>query len=49
MEARMGFALLLRRASGVALTEEGRKVFEAALQMEDASFDLVKAPGNTGQ
>ena len=43
LEARMGFALLSRRANGVALTEEGRKVFEAALQMEQASFGLLKA------
>jgi DNA-binding transcriptional LysR family regulator len=48
LEARMGFALLLRRANGVALTEEGNKVFEAAVQMEKASFDLVKAQGDTG-
>jgi DNA-binding transcriptional LysR family regulator len=47
LEARMGFALLLRRAHGVELTEEGRKVFEAALQMEKASFDLIKTSGNT--
>ena len=49
LEARMGFALLLRRASGVALTEEGRKVFSAALDMEKASFDLVKAEGESGE
>jgi DNA-binding transcriptional LysR family regulator len=43
LEARMGFALLLRRAHGVSLTEEGRKVYEAALAMEKASFGLLKA------
>ena len=43
LEARMGVALLLRRASGVAMTEEGRKVFAAAQEMEKASFDLIKA------
>ena len=42
LEARMGFALLLRRAYGVALTEEGRKVHDAALQMEQASFGVLK-------
>jgi DNA-binding transcriptional LysR family regulator len=46
LEARMGFALLLRRASGVALTEEGQRVLAAALQMEKASFDLIKARGD---
>lgn len=47
LEARMGFALLLRRANGVALTEEGARVLDAALRMEKASFDLVKAQDNT--
>jgi DNA-binding transcriptional LysR family regulator len=47
LEARMGFALLLRRANGVTLTEEGRKVYQAALEMEKASFDLLKAQGDT--
>lgn len=42
LEARMGFVLLLRRANGVALTEEGAKIFEAALEMEKASFNLIK-------
>ena len=45
LEARMGFPLLMRRANGAAVTEEGAKVFEAAVQMEKASFDLVKARG----
>jgi DNA-binding transcriptional LysR family regulator len=47
MEARMGFALLLRRANGVALTEEGAQVYEAALAMEKASFDLIKTGDNS--
>lgn len=42
LEARMGFALLLRRANGVTLTMEGHKVFSATLEMEKASFDLLK-------
>jgi DNA-binding transcriptional LysR family regulator len=41
LERRMGL-LLLRRANGVALTEEGRKVYEAALAMEKASFGVLK-------
>lgn len=49
LESRMGFALLLRRASGVALTKEGRKVYRAALDMEKASFDLLKARGEGAQ
>jgi DNA-binding transcriptional LysR family regulator len=48
LEARMGFTLLMRRAHGVALTEEGGKVFSAALAMEKASFDLLKAQGVDG-
>ena len=48
LEARMGFPLLMRRANGVALTEEGAKVFEAALAMEKASFDLIKAQDDAG-
>ena len=47
LEAHMGVALLLRRASGVALTEEGGKVLSAAHRMEKASFDLLKAPGES--
>jgi DNA-binding transcriptional LysR family regulator len=48
LEARMGFPLLMRRANGAVLTEEGAKVFEAAVQMEKASFDLVKAQDDAG-
>lgn len=47
LETRMGFALLLRRANGVALTEEGRKIYQAALDMEKASFDLLKVQGQS--
>ena len=45
LESRMGFALLMRRANGVALTEAGDKVYQAALAMEKASFDLLKTQG----
>jgi DNA-binding transcriptional LysR family regulator len=48
LEARMGFPLLMRRANGAVLTEEGTKVFEAAVQMEKASFDLVKTQDDAG-
>jgi DNA-binding transcriptional LysR family regulator len=43
LEARMGFTLLVRRANGVALTEEGKKTYDAVLRMEEASFDVLKA------
>jgi len=42
-EREMGVALLIRHVNGVQSTEEGAKIYAAALQMESASFDLLSA------
>ena len=49
LERRMGFPLFLRRITGVQLTGEGTAVYEAALQMEKASFGLLKACDASGR
>src|SRR3954471_12766338 len=41
-EREMGVPLLIRHVSGVQKTEEGSKIYAAALQMESASFDLLQ-------
>ena len=42
-ERQLGVPLLTRHVNGVQLTEEGAKIYDAALQMESASFDLLLA------
>src|ERR1043165_534094 len=42
-ERELGVSLLIRHINGVHLTPEGEKIFAAALQMESASFDLLRA------
>ena len=42
-ERELGVSLLIRHINGVQLTPDGEKVFAAALQMESASFDLLRA------
>jgi DNA-binding transcriptional LysR family regulator len=43
LEQALGVTLLTRQVNGVRLTEEGSKIYDAALQMEMASFDLLQA------
>ena len=40
-EGELGIALLIRHVNGVQLTREGTKIYDAALHMENASFDLL--------
>src|SRR5690242_19439590 len=42
-ERELGVPLLIRHVNGVKSTAEGAKIFAAALQMENASFDLIQA------
>ena len=42
-EREMGVPLLVRHVNGVQPTEDGSKIYAAALQMESASFDLIAA------
>ena len=42
-EKELGVPLLIRHVNGVRLTEEGSKIYAAALQMEGASFNLLHA------
>jgi DNA-binding transcriptional LysR family regulator len=42
-EREMGVPLLTRHVNGVQLTTEGSKIYDAALQMESASFNLLLA------
>lgn len=49
LEGRMGFPLFLRRITGVQLTGEGAPIYEAALQMEKASFGLLSARDISGK
>ena len=48
-EREMGTPLLIRHVNGVQPTEEGFKIYAAALQMESASFDLLQARKSSGQ
>jgi DNA-binding transcriptional LysR family regulator len=48
-EREMGGPLLVRHVNGVQPTEEGAKIYAAALQMESASFDLLAARQTSGQ
>jgi DNA-binding transcriptional LysR family regulator len=43
LEKDLGVPLLIRHVSGVRLTDEGSKIYSAALRMEGASFDLLQA------
>jgi DNA-binding transcriptional LysR family regulator len=42
-ERELGLPVLTRHVNGVQPTEEGAKIYNAALQMESASFDLLQA------
>lgn len=48
-EREMGVPLLIRHVNGVQPTDEGAKIYAAALQMESASFDLLQARQSSGQ
>ena len=43
LEKDLGVPLLIRHVNGVRLTDEGSKIYSAALRMEGASFDLLQA------
>jgi DNA-binding transcriptional LysR family regulator len=43
LERELGVPLLIRHVNGVRPTDEGAKIYKAALQMETASFDLLQA------
>jgi DNA-binding transcriptional LysR family regulator len=43
LERELGVPLLTRHVNGVQPTEEGARIYHAALQMESASFDLLLA------
>ena len=43
IEHTLGMILLTRHVDGVRATSEGEKIYSAALRMEAASFDLVRA------
>jgi DNA-binding transcriptional LysR family regulator len=45
LEQDLGAAVLIRHVNGVRLTDEGSKIYNAALRMESVSFDLLKARG----
>jgi DNA-binding transcriptional LysR family regulator len=43
LEKDLAVPLLIRHVNGVRLTDEGSKIYSAALRMEGASFDLLQA------
>src|SRR5882762_3210369 len=43
LEQDLGVPLLIRHVNGVKLTDEGARIFNAALRMESVSFDLLQA------
>ena len=43
LELDLGVPLLVRHVNGVRLTDEGAKIYDAALRMEGASFELLQA------
>jgi DNA-binding transcriptional LysR family regulator len=45
LEKELEVSLLSRHVNGVQLTEEGSRIFAAARQMENASFELLQARG----
>lgn len=48
LERDLGVPLLIRHVNGVKLTEEGNRIYDAALRMESASFELLQA-GNPSE
>jgi DNA-binding transcriptional LysR family regulator len=43
LERDLGVPLLIRHVNGVKLTDEGARIYTAALRMEGVSFDLLRA------
>jgi DNA-binding transcriptional LysR family regulator len=43
LEQDLGVPLLIRHVNGVKLTDEGARIYDAALRMESVSFDLLQA------
>ncbi len=43
LEKDLGVPLLIRHVNGVRLTDEGSKIYNAVLHMENASFELLQA------
>src|SRR5882724_5004240 len=43
VEQDLGIPLLVRHVNGVRLTDEGSRIYNAALRMENASFELLQA------
>ena len=43
LEKDLGVPLLIRHVNGVKLTDEGSRIYDAALRMESVSFDLLQA------
>jgi DNA-binding transcriptional LysR family regulator len=48
LEQDLGVPLLIRHVNGVKLTDEGARIYNAALRMEDVSFELLQA-GNPSE
>lgn len=48
LEKDLGVALLIRHVNGVKLTDEGSRIYDAALRMEGVSFELLRA-GNSSE
>lgn len=48
LEQDLGIPLLIRHVNGVKLTDEGARIYNAALRMEGVSFDLLQA-GNPSE
>ena len=48
LEKDLGVALLIRHVNGVKLTDEGSRIYDAALRMESVSFELLQA-GNPSE
>ena len=49
LERELGLPLLLRHVNGVRLTDEGSKIYNAALHMENASFELLEARNHSAK
>lgn len=43
LEKDLGIPLLMRHVNGVKLTDEGARIYDAALRMESVSFELLQA------
>ena len=48
LERELGTPLLIRHVNGVKLTEDGARIYDAALRMESVSFELLQA-GNPSE